>query len=112
MSSEAITRNDLEAVLNEVLPPHIDEYILSSEHSTGSFSVSANAAGYKDVTISPPQADYVPLAVTNVVCNASAAIPTGWLFQNATTVRIYVRNVTSSAVSQTVTFKVLWKLTV
>lgn len=84
------------------------DYILTSSENTGSFTVSANAAGYKDVSITPPKAGYSPLAIVNLVSAASAAVPISWQFQDSSTARIYARNVTTSSVSQTVYFTVLW----
>lgn len=90
----------------------LKDLIAKTTESTGSFSVSANAASIQTVALTPPDSDYTALTIADMQVTASAAIPISWGISGTNEARVTVRNITGSSVTQTVTFVVLWKRTI
>lgn len=84
-----------------------DKVAVDSKTSS-SKSISANSAGYIDVDMTSVTPNgYTLIGVAGLSSNASGAVPITWYVSSTSNVRVYYRNVTSSAVSQTVT---IWGL--
>ena len=61
MSSEVITKNDLKAILDEVLPPQQQQYVVDYVESS---NISLNAGAYTEATITFNKVGYYPLCIT------------------------------------------------
>lgn len=73
-------------------------------------SIAANSAGYIDIDMtSVTPSGYTLVGIAQLTSNASGAVPISWQV-NTNTIRVYYRNVTSAAVTQTVSVTGLFSL--
>lgn len=104
MASEAITRNDLTEILNNVLP--LTGLYTTPQTLTDAVSVSANS--YATVNADISLNGYTPISIINLQTNMGASvIVIGWNIVGSE-LRTIVRNMTSSTQSAKVAYRILY----
>ena len=106
--SEALGINQESANRLNTRTEHAPVWI--EDKTSESKSIAANSAGYIDIDMtSVTPSGYTLVGIAQLTSNASGAVPISWQV-NTNTIRVYYRNVTSSAVTQTVSVTGLFSL--
>lgn len=101
---------DVKKTLTKILEQLKKPQTETADKTSSSKSIAANSAGYIDVDMTDVTPNgYTLIGVVGLSSNASGAVPITWYVNSASTVRVYYRNITSSAVSQTVTIYGLFR---
>lgn len=109
MSSEAITRNDLTAILNEALPPN-NRLIMERVTVASGLSISANSVLATTQSATVSKSGYSPIGLVGTAANNNSVIIMRAEINSSGTIYMRLSNPTSSAISSvTVYAYVLWQ---